>query len=59
MTSGSSSPPDGPFPQQVHLEPSDISEVTSKRVLSKSAAARQRSARSSTSTEARLPCHTS
>lgn len=27
------------FPQQVHLEPSDISEVTSRRVLSKSAAA--------------------
>ena len=27
------------FPQQVHLEPSDISEVTSRRVLSKNAAA--------------------
>jgi hypothetical protein len=27
------------FPQQVHLEPSDISEVTSKRVLSKNAEA--------------------
>lgn len=27
------------FPQQVHLEPSDISEVTSKRVLAKDAAA--------------------
>jgi hypothetical protein len=27
------------FPQQVHLEPSDISEVTSRRVLSKKAAA--------------------
>jgi hypothetical protein len=27
------------FPQQVHLEPSDISEVTSRRVLTKSAAA--------------------
>jgi len=27
------------FPLQVHLEPADISEVTSKRVLSKSAAA--------------------
>ncbi len=27
------------FPQQVHLEPSDISEVTSKRVLAKNAAA--------------------
>jgi hypothetical protein len=25
------------FPLQVHLEPSDISEVTSKRVLSKNA----------------------
>lgn len=29
------------FPLQVHLEPSDISEVTSKRVLSKDAAAEQ------------------
>jgi Family of unknown function (DUF6079) len=29
------------FPLQVHLEPSDISEVTSKRVLSKNAAAEQ------------------
>jgi Family of unknown function (DUF6079) len=29
------------FPQQVHLEPSDISEVTSKRVLAKNAAAQQ------------------
>ena len=29
------------FPLQVHLEPSDISEVTSKRVLSKNAAADQ------------------
>jgi hypothetical protein len=27
------------FPLQVHLEPSDISEVTSRRVLSKNAAA--------------------
>jgi hypothetical protein len=26
------------FPLQVHLEPADISEVTSKRVLSKNAA---------------------
>lgn len=30
------------FPLQVHLEPSDISEVTSKRVLSKNAAAEAR-----------------
>jgi hypothetical protein len=29
------------FPQQVHLEPSDISEVTSKRVLAKNASAQQ------------------
>ena len=29
------------FPLQVHLEPSDISEVTSRRVLSKNAAAQQ------------------
>ena len=29
------------FPEQVHLEPSDISEVTSKRVLAKNAAAQQ------------------
>ncbi len=29
------------FPLQVHLEPADISEVTSKRVLSKNAAAQQ------------------
>ncbi len=29
------------FPMQVHLEPSDISEVTSKRVLSKNAAAQK------------------
>jgi hypothetical protein len=29
------------FPQQVHLEPSDISEVTSRRVLSKNAAAQK------------------
>ena len=27
------------FPLQVHLEPSDISEVTSRRVLAKNAAA--------------------
>ena len=38
------------FPLQVHLEPSDISEVTSRRVLSKNAAAQTRSASSSTST---------
>ena len=30
---------DGPLPAQVHLEPSDISEVTSRRVLSKNAEA--------------------
>jgi hypothetical protein len=29
------------FPLQVHLEPSDISEVTSRRVLSKNAAAQK------------------
>ncbi len=29
------------FPQQVHLEPSDISEVTSRRVLSKNAVAQE------------------
>jgi hypothetical protein len=29
------------FPSQIHLEPSDISEVTSKRILSKNAAAQE------------------
>jgi hypothetical protein len=43
------------FPLQVHLEPSDISEVTSRRVLSKNAAAQRRSGSSSTSTAVGSP----
>ena len=40
------------FPLQVHLEPSDISEVTSKRVLSKNAAARAAASASCTASTA-------
>jgi hypothetical protein len=42
------------FPQQVHLEPSDISEVTSRRVLSKNAEAEDLLGRMFDSSRARL-----
>jgi len=46
------------FPLQVHLEPSDISEVTSKRVLSKNAAAEKTLRDLYTAHSGRLAAHT-
>lgn len=46
------------FPLQVHLEPSDISEVTSKRVLSKNAAAEKILRDLFTTHSGRLTAHT-
>ncbi len=46
------------FPQQVHLEPSDISEVTSRRVLSKNAAAQAKLGKLFDEHRARLTEHT-
>ena len=46
------------FPLQVHLEPSDISEVTSKRVLSKNAAAEKALRNLFTTHSGRLTSHT-
>jgi hypothetical protein len=46
------------FPLQVHLEPSDISEVTSKRVLSKNAAAEEQLREVFTQHRGRLSSHT-
>jgi hypothetical protein len=46
------------FPLQVHLEPSDISEVTSRRVLSKNAAAQAALGRLFDENRARLTEHT-
>jgi len=46
------------FPLQVHLEPSDISEVTSKRVLSKSAQAGEQLRALYTAQSGRLTAHT-
>ena len=46
------------FPLQVHLEPSDISEVTSRRVLSKNAAAQKTLGRALRRASGRLTEHT-
>lgn len=46
------------FPQQVHLEPSDISEVTSRRVLAKNAAAQAALGKLFDEHRARLAEHT-
>lgn len=46
------------FPLQVHLEPSDISEVTGRRVLAKTAAAEVRLRELFTAWRARLASHT-
>lgn len=46
------------FPLQVHLEPSDISEVTSRRVLAKTAAGAKRLRDLFTSEQGRLATHT-